>query len=124
MTSTARRDRLVVPQEQRKEGWALAPAMARPTRNAAWEGILSSERIFFTTTKTCMAKRLLQREQNALLFIDVLRSCVAAGKFKLHDFVVMPNHVHLLIEVNHAMTIEKAMQLIKGRFSYRLKKEC
>jgi putative transposase len=71
-----------------------------------------------------MAKHLLQREQNALLLIDVLRSCVAAGKFKLHDFVVMPNHVHLLIEVNHAMTIEKAMQLIKGRFSYRLRKEC
>jgi putative transposase len=71
-----------------------------------------------------MAKRLLQREQNALLFIDVLRSYVAAGKFKLHDFVVMPNHVHLLIEVNHAMTIEKAMQLIKGGFSHRLKREC
>ncbi|HEX3435187.1 MAG TPA: transposase, partial [Pseudacidobacterium sp.] len=69
-------------------------------------------------------KAFVAAEQNALLFIDVLRSCVVAGEFKLHDFVVMPNHVHLLIEVNHAMTIEKAMQLIKGRFSYRLKKEC
>ncbi len=70
-----------------------------------------------------MAKSLLQSERNALLLIDVLRSYIAAGKFKLHDFVVMPNHVHLLIEVNNRMTIEKAMQLIKGGFSYRLKKE-
>jgi putative transposase len=115
---------LVVPQRQRKGDWALAPAMARPSRNAASEGILGSERIFFTTTKTCMAKSLLQSERNALLFIDVLRSYIAAGKFKLHDFVVMPNHVHLLIEVNNTMTIERAMQLIKGGFSYRLKKEC
>ena len=55
--------------------------------------------------------------------IDVLRSYVAAGKFRLHDFVVMPNHVHLLITVGGDMTIEKAMQFIKGGFSFRLQKE-
>ncbi len=35
----------------------------------------------------------------------------------------MPNHMHLLITVGVDMSIEKAMQLIKGRFSYRLKNE-
>jgi putative transposase len=55
--------------------------------------------------------------------IEVLRSCVAQHELRLHDFVVMPDHVHLLITVDSQMTIEKAMQLIKGRFSYRLKKE-
>jgi REP-associated tyrosine transposase len=106
------------------KNWALAPAMARPKRNASLQGILRSERIFFTTAKTCMTRCLLQTERNALLFIDVLRCYVAAGKFQLHDFVVMPNHIHLLIEVDQATTIEKAMQLIKGRFSYRVKREC
>ena len=66
---------------------------------------------------------MLQPERNATLMIDVLRSDVAAGKFRLHDFVVMPNHLHLLITVREGMTIEKAMQFIKGGFSYRLKKE-
>ena len=56
--------------------------------------------------------------------IDVLRSYVAAGKFQVHDFVVMPNHVHVLLTVGADMTIEKAMQFIKGGFSYRLRKEC
>jgi putative transposase len=41
----------------------------------------------------------------------------------VHDFVVMPNHVHALNTVDADMTIERAMQLIKGGFSYRLKKE-
>jgi len=66
---------------------------------------------------------LLQSERNAILMIDVLRSYVAAGKFRLHDFVVMPNHVHLLMTVGGGMTVEKAMQFIKGGFSYRLTKE-
>ena len=55
--------------------------------------------------------------------IDVLRSYVAAGKFVLHDFVVMPDHIHLLITLDQLMSVEKAMQLLKGGFSYRAKKE-
>jgi len=41
----------------------------------------------------------------------------------VHDFVVMRNHVHLLITVGYSMSIERAMQLIKGGFSYRVRKE-
>jgi putative transposase len=70
-----------------------------------------------------MGRALLQSERNAMLFVDVLRSHVRHGKFAVHDFVVMPDHVHLLITPAREMTIERAMQLIKGGFSYRVKKE-
>ncbi|MFY9853871.1 MAG: transposase [Terracidiphilus sp.] len=70
-----------------------------------------------------MGRRLFQSERNAMLLVDVLRSYVAARKFLLHDFVIMPDHLHLLMTVHGDMTIEKAMQLIKGRFSYLLKRE-
>ena len=69
--------------------------------------------MFFVTTNTSMARRLLQSERNAMLLIDVLRSYVATGKFELHDFVIMPNHLHLLMTLPGDVTIEKAMQLIK-----------
>lgn len=102
---------------------ALAPGMARPGRNSSSGNILRPARTFFATSKTGMARQLLQSERNARLLIDVLRSLAAERKFELHDFVVMPDHVHLLLTVKDDMTIEKAMQLVKGRFSYRLKKE-
>lgn len=70
-----------------------------------------------------MGRRLLQSERNAGLLIDVLRSLVAERKFELHDFVIMPDHLHLLLTVYNEMTIEKAMQFVKGRYSYRLKHE-
>ena len=70
-----------------------------------------------------MGRALLQSDRNATLFIDVLRSYVAAKKFKVHDFVVMLDHVHLLMTVNADISIEKAVQFIKGGFSYRLNKE-
>ena len=97
--------------------------MARPARNASPENIVSCARTFFATTKTAQGSALLQSERNAMLMIDVLRSYVVAGKFRLHDFVVMPNHLHLLLTVGQGMTIEKAMQFVKGGFSFRAKKE-
>jgi putative transposase len=97
--------------------------MSKPVRNADIADILSSSRTFFVTTKTSMGRALLRSERNATLFIDVLRSNLRAKKFRIHDFVVMPNHLHLLITVDRDLSIEKAVQLIKGGFSYRLKRE-
>ena len=70
-----------------------------------------------------MGRALLQSERKATLLIDVLRSYVATRKFQLYDFVIMPDHMHLLIRVDGDMTIEKAMQFIKGGFSFRWRKE-
>ena len=106
-----------MPQCRRKEIGLQPLPMARPARNADADAILSSSRTFSATTKTSMGRPLLQSERNATLFIDVLRSYVAAGKLRVHDFVVMPDHVHLLLTVGGNMSIEKAMQFIKGGFS-------
>jgi len=97
--------------------------MAIPGRKSSSENILNPARTFFTTTKTSMGRNLLQSDRNAGLLIDVLRYLVAEHKFKLHDFVIMPDHLHLLLTVEDGMTVEKAMQLVKGRFSFRLGKE-
>jgi putative transposase len=96
--------------------------MSQPSRNASPESILASKRVFFATTKTSMGRRLFQTERNADLLVDVLRALALERKFKLHDFVIMPDHIHLLLTVENGMTIEKAMQFIKGRFSHLLTK--
>ena len=97
--------------------------MSHPARNASPDHILNPARTFFVTTKTSMGRRILQSERNAGLLIDVLRSLVTEKQFQLLDFVIMPDHFHALITIYQEMTIEKAMQLIKGRFSRRLKLE-
>jgi putative transposase len=108
---------------RRKESGFKPQTMARPARHANPSQILSPSRTFFVTTKTALGRALLQSERNAALFIDVLRSYVMARKFQLQDFVVMPDHVHLLIRAGSDMTIERAMQFIKGGFSFRLRRE-
>jgi hypothetical protein len=75
-------------------------AMARPSRNTNRDDIQDGPRTFFVTSKTNVGGALLQTERMANLFIDVLRTYVIAKKFRLHDFVVMPNHFHLQLTLD------------------------
>jgi putative transposase len=59
----------------------------------------------------------------AALLINVLSHYQQQGKYWLHEFVIMPDHLHLLITPAAPTTIEKALQFIKGGFSFRAKKE-
>jgi len=43
-------------------------------------------------------------------------------RYVLHEFVIMPDHLHLLLTPEADISIERALQLIKGGFSYRLGK--
>jgi putative transposase len=66
---------------------------------------------------------MLRSERMALLFVDTIQTYRAQAKFLLHEFVVMPNHVHLIVSPSPGITLEKAVQFIKGGFSYRAGKE-
>jgi len=97
--------------------------MSKPSRATDPEDKYGRTRIFFVTTATAEGRALLQTERMANLFIEILRSYMKDGRFVIHDFVVMPNHVHLLMTVPRDRTLEQCMQLIKGSFSFRARKE-
>jgi len=40
----------------------------------------------------------------------------------LHEFVVMPDHIHLLLTPAYEIAVERAVQFIKGGYSYQLRK--
>lgn len=40
------------------------------------------------------------------------------GNYRLHEFVVMPNHIHVLLTPLADMTLERVMQLTTGGFSH------
>ena len=42
-------------------------------------------------------------------------------RYALHAFVVMPDHVHLLMTPAGDVSLEKAIQFVRGGFSFRLK---
>ena len=75
------------------------------------------------TAVTHQRRRLFQRATNAELFIATLFRYRDAGKFQLHAFVVMPDHVHILLTPAPDMAIERCAQLVKGGFSFAIRKD-
>src|SRR6202012_5528734 len=74
---------------------------------------------FFVTSATFHRRRLFQVAANAELFLETLQQYRREGHYKLHAFVVMPDHIHLLL-TPQGETIERVMGLIKGGSSHRL----
>ena len=97
--------------------------MASPKRHASSEAIHHDRRTFFLTTSAFAKQRLLQSERMARLLIDTIYKYRDAGRFDLHEFAVMPNHLHVLMTIGAEMTVERAAQFIKGGFSYRAARE-
>ncbi len=84
--------------------------MAIPTRTAI-------PGTYFVTAATYNRRRLFQVSANADLLLATLQHYRREGHYKLHAFVVMPDHIHLLLTPTD--TLERAIQLIKGGFSHR-----
>jgi putative transposase len=94
-----------------------------PARNANPSSVLASQRTFFVTSSTWGKQALLQSDRSARLLIDVLYHYRKEGKYLLHEFVIMPDHFHVLITIGAEITVEKAVQFIKGGFAFRAGRE-
>jgi|SRR5437868_3502827 putative transposase len=92
--------------------------MSKPPRDHAFIGTNT----YFVTASAWGHRSLFQSERMASLLINTLTHYRGAQKYLLHEFVVMPDHIHLMF-TPCGVTLERAMQFVKGGFSYRVKKE-
>ena len=81
------------------------------------------EKCYFVTSVCANRTSVLQTDRMSGLFLDVLRENRAKQRIAVHAFVVMLNHVHILLTPQNGHSLAKCMQFIKGGFSYRAGKE-
>jgi putative transposase len=67
---------------------------------------------YFITASAFQKQHLFQSARMAQLFLDVLQHYCLQKKYLLQEFVVMPDHFHLLLTPTE--TLERALQLIQG----------
>lgn len=72
--------------------------------------------VHYVTTVTNRRLPLFRTEETSELFLQVLDETRKTDPFKLIAYVIMPDHVHLLINPI-SLDVRKTMNLIKGRSS-------
>src|SRR5262249_26102830 len=66
---------------------------------------------------------IFRYERSARLFLDVVFSYRDEHLFLIHEFVLMPDHFHLIITPSESLSLERVLQRIKGGFSFRYGKD-
>jgi putative transposase len=76
--------------------------------------------VYFVTTDTWQKHPLFINTAFANIAVEQIANCRDRGFYKLHAFVLMPDHLHVLLTPGEAITIEKSMQMIKGGSAHRM----
>ena len=86
----------------------------RPTR----EVFRQADQTYFVTFQTARRECLFRRQSWSSLFLQTLEKYMS--QIGLHDFVIMSDHVHLLL--SPLVPLERAVQFVKGGFSFQAKR--
>lgn len=76
---------------------------------------------YHLTTVTYQRRAIFLRTANADLLLETLFHYRDQGRYLLHGFAIMPEHLHVLLTPSENQTIERCAQCIKGGFSHRMR---
>jgi putative transposase len=80
-------------------------------------------RSYFVTTRCWQGRHVFQVPENAEILLATMIRHREAKAYLLHEFVVMPDHLHVLLTPSATTSLEKAIQLIKGGSSHEIHKQ-
>jgi putative transposase len=78
---------------------------------------------YFVTTRCWQGRQVFQVPEIAEILLQTMIHYRERSHYLLHEFVVMPDHLHLLLTPSSATSLEKAIQLVKGGSSHEIHKQ-
>jgi putative transposase len=91
--------------------------MAAPKRHSNIPGT------YFLTSPTWESRAIFKTAPPCEIFIESLLHYRDQGSYRLHGFVVMPDHFHTLLTPAETVALERAVQFIKGGSSHALREK-
>jgi putative transposase len=89
--------------------------MAAPKRHGSVPGT------YFVTSRTWEGRAIFKTEPPCEIFTESLFHYRDEGAYKLHEFVLMPDHFHVLLTLGDDITLECTVQFIKGGSAKRIR---
>jgi putative transposase len=92
-----------------------AEGMSIPKRHGSIPGT------YFVTSRTWESRAVFKTAPACEIFVDSLQHYRDERAYRLHEFVLMPDHFHLLLTPGDETTLERAVQFIKGGSAKRIR---
>ena len=78
---------------------------------------------YFVSTKCWQGRHVFQMPEIAEILMGTMIHYRDGGSYLLHEFVVMPDHLHLLPTPSATTSLEKAIQLVKGGSAHEIHRQ-
>ena len=66
-----------------------------------WRPDFNPDNLYFVTTSAIQHRHLFRRDVMKRLIVDSLDCMRLRKRFKLYVFVIMPNHLHVIVHLRH-----------------------
>jgi putative transposase len=87
---------------------------------ANWRPDFNPDHLYFVTTAAVQHQHLFQRDVMKRLVVDTLDCMRLRGRFKLYCFVIMPNHVHLIVRCRAEDPLADCLRDLKKQIADRV----
>ena len=88
-----------------------------------WQNAHSFHRLVYHIVFTPKYRRRVLRGKLVVRLRELLYECALVNRWFIHEIEIMPDHVHLLIQLPPATSLTKALMYLKGGSSKILRKE-
>ena len=78
---------------------------------------------YFITSRTWESRELFIKPAVCEIVIETLLHYREKHNYLLHSFVLMPDHIHVMLTPSQEITLERAVQFIKGGSARRISKD-
>jgi REP element-mobilizing transposase RayT len=85
-----------------------------------WRPDFNPDHLYFVTTSAVQHRHLFEREVVRRLIVDSLDCMRLRGRFKLYTFVIMPNHIHIIIQCCAEDSLANVIRDLKKQTADRL----
>ena len=94
--------------------------MARPQ---FWRGGHTFHRLFYHLVFVPKYRRRVLQRQLVRRLTNLLYACCRMNRWYIHELAILPDHVHMLIQLPPRTSLPQAVQFLKGGTSKVIRKE-
>lgn len=80
-------------------------------------------RLMYHLVWTPKYRRRVLKDEVALRLKELFYECADVNDWKIQELNIQENHVHMMIELKTTISVAKAVQLLKGGSSKKIRKE-
>jgi len=88
-----------------------------------WKGAHTKHKVMYHIVWIPKYRRRVLKGEIATRIGELIQECAEVNRWQVNEINIRPDHVHILIQLRLDMSVSKAVQLLKGKSSRKIRKE-